>query len=98
MPVHFGLRLFLLIVLAVAFLITIGLGLAQAAYRSWTLPVCWHCGARQVRYSMSRRTRDNFLRLLLLVPYRCWLCQRRFYGFRSQHSLGSVTPGTPVPN
>lgn len=95
---HLSLKLFLVVVVAVGFLIALGLGLAQAAYRSWSLPMCWHCGARQVRYSTTRRFGDSMLRMLLIVPYRCWVCQQRFYGFRSQHSVSSVTPGAPIPN
>lgn len=89
---HFSLHFFAATVLAIGFIITAGLGLGQAAIRSRSLPVCWHCGAREVRYSTSHRLLDNALWPLLLVPYRCWLCQTRFYGFRNSHSLNPAAP------
>ncbi len=89
---HLSVRLLIMIVVAIGFFIAVGLGLLQAAYRSWSLPLCWRCGAREVRPSTSYRSVDDALRFLLLVPYRCWACQCRFYGFRSQHSLNPAAP------
>jgi hypothetical protein len=85
---HLSLRYLVLIFFTFGLLITCGLALGQAAVRSWTLPVCWHCGGKQVRPSARRQAADLALRLLLLVPYRCRACQRRFYAFRT-HRVGT---------
>jgi hypothetical protein len=84
---HVSVPFLMMIVVSIGFAIAAGLGLLQAAYRSWNLPFCWRCGARGVHYSTSHYSADDGLRLLWLVPYRCWVCQCRFYGFRSHHSL-----------
>lgn len=78
-----SLRYFALIVVTLALLIPVGVAMLQALIRSATMPVCWSCGARQVRESATRSARDFPARLLLLIPYRCRSRQRRFYAFRS---------------
>lgn len=83
----FSLRYFALIVVSFGLLIVGGLAMVQAALRWHALPVCWRCGARAVRHSATRSSADFVARLLLLVPYRCRGCQRRFYAFRTNRPL-----------
>lgn len=84
---HPSLRHLALIVLAFAVLIPAGVAVLQALFHSWTMPVCWGCGARQVRQSATRSFADLPARLLLMLPYRCRSCQRRFYAFRTHRVL-----------
>jgi transposase-like protein len=84
---HLRLRYLALIVLTLALLIPVGVAMLQALFRSSTMPVCWSCGARQVRPSGTRSATDLPARLLLLIPYRCRSCQRRFYAFRTSRAL-----------
>ncbi len=80
---HLSIRYLVLFFLTLGLLISCGLALVQAALRSWFLPVCWHCGGKQVRHSYKHQSVDSAVRLLLMVPYRCRACQRRFYAFRT---------------
>jgi hypothetical protein len=40
---------------------------------------CRSCDSQDTRPSHQRLFRDNLLRLLRLVPYRCDACGKRFY-------------------
>jgi hypothetical protein len=61
-----------------------GLGyLLIAAFRTWGLAGCWHCGAEKVRRSKSRSSLDTLAGVFFLRPYRCGGCLTRFYGFRT---------------
>lgn len=81
---HLGLRFIAIVAVACIVLISSAVGLFQAFFRSWTLPICWRCGSRPVRPSSSRRGRDIAVRFVMLIPYRCPGCRCRFYGFRTQ--------------
>jgi hypothetical protein len=83
---HLSLRYIAVIVFAVAPLIGACVALFLAAYRSVSLPVCLHCGAKEVHRSAANRAVDMLVRFVSLVPYRCWVCNRRFYGFRSSNA------------
>lgn len=52
--------------------------------RTRSLPECGRCGFQGVRRSQPQGLLDTFARVLLLHPYRCDRCLRRFYGFRSR--------------
>lgn len=82
-----SLRYFTVIVIALAFLIVCGLAFLQAVLRYQALPNCWRCGAKRVRHSACRSITDVTARILLLAPYRCRVCQQRFYAFRSHRPL-----------
>jgi hypothetical protein len=84
---HLSLHYVAIIVVTIAFLTVVGVTLLFAAYRSVSLPVCLNCGAREVHRSRTNTAADIFAGLLFLVPYRCWVCQRRFYGFRTSNAL-----------
>ena len=84
---HLSLRYIAVIVVAFALLISTCVALFVAAYRSVSLPVCLHCGAKEVHRSAANRAVDMLVRFVALVPYRCWVCKRRFYGFRSSNAL-----------
>lgn len=66
----------------VGFLLLGAIGLL--VLRTRALPGCWNCGLRNVRRAHSRRVLDSFARAILLRPYRCESCLRRFYGFRTR--------------
>jgi hypothetical protein len=84
---HLSLRYVAVIVVGSAFLVSACVAFFLAAYRSLSLPVCSHCGAKEVHRSASHRAVDMLVRCVSLVPYRCWVCQRRFYGFRNSNAL-----------
>jgi hypothetical protein len=84
---HLSLRYIAVIVFGSAVLVSACVGLFGAAYRSVSLPACLHCGAKDVHRSASHSSADLLVRCAFLVPYRCWVCKRRFYGFRSSNAL-----------
>jgi hypothetical protein len=51
--------------------------------RTRSLPECGWCGFQGVRRSQRQGLLDSVFRVLLLHPYRCDKCMRRFYCFRS---------------
>jgi hypothetical protein len=83
---HVTLRYLVLFFFSLGLFITCGLTLVQIACHSWSLPECWHCGGKQVRQSAKRQGVDGAVRLLLMAPYRCRACQRRFYAFRTHRA------------
>jgi hypothetical protein len=84
---HLRLRYVAVIVVGSILLVSACAGLFVTAYRSVSLPICLHCGARDVHRSASHEALDMLVRFVSLVPYRCWVCKRRFYGFRSSNVL-----------
>jgi hypothetical protein len=43
------------------------------------MPKCPNCDGQNVRLSHSLSFQDTLLALLRIVPYRCRVCQHRFY-------------------
>ena len=60
--------------------------------------VCPHCGCQHVVRSHRRSMEKPFLRLFHVIPYRCDVCERRFYrrGPESSPSLREAA-FTPKP-
>jgi len=75
------------LILTLVFVVTAAINVMQGAAHSWTLPMCWSCGASKVRRSARSRITDALAKFLFLVPYRCRGCRRRFYGLRSNRLL-----------
>jgi hypothetical protein len=84
---HISLRHLAALILALVFAAIVGASVLQGALHSWSLPMCWHCGANKVRRSISHCVTDEFFKLLFLVPYRCRHCRSRFYGLRSNRLM-----------
>lgn len=53
--------------------------LVRSFVRGWLMPACWCCGARKVRKSRSNSLMDSAALLVLLRPFRCTGCRKRFY-------------------
>jgi hypothetical protein len=70
------------LILTLVFVAITGFGVIRAAAHSWSLPICWRCGASKVRRSGSYSAIDALVKFLFLVPYRCRACRSRFYGLR----------------
>jgi hypothetical protein len=66
-----------------AFVLAGSASVIRAAVHSWSLPMCWRCGADKVRRSGSYGRIDLLVKCLYLVPYRCRGCRARFYGLRA---------------
>ena len=47
----------------------------------WRRKVCPGCGDCNTRLSTRRKRYDYFLMVLLILPYRCRSCGRRFWRF-----------------
>lgn len=84
---HIGLRYLAALIVTLVFVVAAAISVMHGAARSWTLPICWSCGASKVRRSASFCVTDAFVKFLFLVPYRCRGCRRRFYGLRSKRLL-----------
>ena len=54
---------------------------------------CPKCGSSQICRSRRRNLLDMFLGALLLNPYRCTQCLRRFFGFGSSFARRIVAGG-----
>jgi hypothetical protein len=84
---HINVRYIAVFILTLGFIVTGGVNVILGAARSWTLPMCWRCGAIKVRRSASFGIIDTLVKFLFLVPYRCRGCRSRFYGLRSSRLL-----------
>lgn len=84
---HISLRHLAALLLALVFAAIVGASVLQGALNSWSLPICWRCGANKVRRSVSCSITDKFFKLLFMVPYRCRHCRSRFYAVRSNRLM-----------
>jgi hypothetical protein len=84
---HISLRYLAALIPTLAFVVLFSVSLIRAASRSWSLPMCWRCGASKVRRSAIYSITDLVAKFLFMVPYRCRGCRSRFYGLRTWRPL-----------
>ena len=57
--------------------------------------VCTSCGSKLIRRSMRRTMKDRLMSLLGKWPYRCQMCNTRFFGPQDPLSLAKENAPSP---